>query len=163
MESLGIEALLLVGIRRGGMPIATALAKILREDHGREVPVGSVDISLYRDDSASAQPNPDIGPCHFPSGVEGKSILLVDDVLYTRRTVRAAIDAVLDFGRPRRIELIALVDRPGAELPIQADYVLERLSDIGPKERVDVQATADGISASIQPRPLGAPHRSRVF
>jgi pyrimidine operon attenuation protein/uracil phosphoribosyltransferase len=150
-ERAGFEALVLVGIRRGGMPIATALSRLLREAEGREVPVASVDISLYRDDAASALPNPHIGPTHFPSSVEGKTLILVDDVLQTRRTVRAAIDAVLDYGRPRCIKLVALIDRPGAELPIQADYVVAKIEDLGQHDRVDVQANSEGIAAYLLP------------
>ena len=116
----------LVGIRRGGEPIAQRLARLLGERTGQLVRVGSVDITLYRDDAASALPSPRIGPSHLPFDVAGKRVVLVDDVLNTGRTIRAALDALLDYGRPKRIELAVVVDRGGRELPIQADYVVAR-------------------------------------
>jgi pyrimidine operon attenuation protein / uracil phosphoribosyltransferase len=133
----GVADLALVGIRRGGEPIAGRLADLLREIEGERPPVGSVDITLYRDDAATALPNPRIGPSHIPFTVDGKRILLVDDVLYTGRTIRAAVDALLDYGRPRKIELMVLVDRGGRELPIQPDYFLRRV-EVGPERKVEV-------------------------
>jgi pyrimidine operon attenuation protein/uracil phosphoribosyltransferase len=119
----GVGDLALVGIRRGGEPLASRLATLVLELEGVSPPVGSVDITLYRDDAATALPNPRIGPSHIPFSVDGRRIVLVDDVISTGRTIRAAVDALLDYGRPRRIELVALVDRGGRELPIQPDYV----------------------------------------
>ncbi len=133
----GAAELALVGIRRGGVPIAARLAGLLHALEGREVPVGAVDITLYRDDASSALPSPRIGRSEIPFDVAGYTVLLVDDVLFTGRTVRAAIDALLDYGRPRAIQLVALVDRGHRELPIQADFVgltLPTRSD----ERVEV-------------------------
>ena len=118
----GVKNLVLVGIRRGGVPLAEHLQRVLRELEG-EVPVGTLDITLYRDDAATALPNPRIGPSELPVSVEGKRVVLVDDVLFTGRTVRAAITALIDFGRPKKIELLVMVDRGWRELPIQADYV----------------------------------------
>jgi pyrimidine operon attenuation protein/uracil phosphoribosyltransferase len=133
----GVRDLALVGIRRGGEPLAARLAALLHEVEGTSPPVGSLDITLYRDDAATALPNPRIGPSHIPFPVEGRRIVLVDDVLYTGRTIRAAVDALLDYGRPRRIELVALVDRGGRELPIQPDYVV-RAVEIDASRRVEV-------------------------
>ena len=100
--------------------------------------VGSLDITLYRDDAATALPNPRIGPSNIPFEVGGRRVVLVDDVLYTGRTIRAAVDALLDYGRPRRIELVVLVDRGGRELPIQPDYVV-RTVECPAHHRVEVQ------------------------
>lgn len=133
----GTKGLALVGIRRGGEPIAHRLASLLKELEGDAVPVGSIDITLYRDDAATALPNPRIGPSHMPFAVDRRRIVLVDDVISTGRTIRAALDALLDYGRPQRIELAVLVDRGGRELPIHPDYVLKEL-EIGPERRVDV-------------------------
>jgi pyrimidine operon attenuation protein/uracil phosphoribosyltransferase len=133
----GVADLALIGIRRGGEPIARRLAALLLEVEGHAPPVGSVDITLYRDDAATALPNPRIGPSHIPFPVEGRRIVLIDDVIYTGRTIRAALDAVLDYGRPRRIELVVLVDRGGRELPIHPDYVV-RAVELLPGRRVDV-------------------------
>lgn len=132
----GVEGLMLVGIRRGGVPIAEHLAEQIAELEG-SVPVGTVDISLYRDDAGTALPNPRIGPTYLPQQVEKRRVVLCDDVLFTGRTVRAAVDALLDYGRPAQVELAVLVDRGGRELPIQADYVVKRVH-VKAKERVDV-------------------------
>ncbi len=146
----GAEELMLVGIRRGGVPVAHALARWLLELEGHAVPVGNVDITLYRDDAATALPNPRIGPSEIPGGVEGRRVVLVDDVVYTGRTVRAAIDALMDFGRPRRLELAAVIDRGGRELPIQPDYVL-RTIDVAANERVDLIEEPAGLRVVVQP------------
>lgn len=132
----GVEGLMLVGIRRGGVPIAEHLAEQIAELEG-PVPVGTVDISLYRDDAGTALPNPRIGPTYLPQQVENRRVVLCDDVLFTGRTVRAAVDALLDYGRPAQVELAVLVDRGGRELPIQADYVVKRVH-VSAEERVDV-------------------------
>jgi pyrimidine operon attenuation protein/uracil phosphoribosyltransferase len=133
----GVRDLALVGIRRGGVPLAERLAGLLDELEGQRPPIGALDITLYRDDAATALPNPRIGPSHIPFDVEGRRVVLVDDVLYTGRTIRAAVDALLDYGRPRRIELVALVDRGGRELPIQADYVVKSVQATS-AQRVEV-------------------------
>jgi pyrimidine operon attenuation protein/uracil phosphoribosyltransferase len=127
----------LVGIRRGGEPIARELARLLADKRGGEVRVGSVDITLYRDDAATALPSPRIGPSDISFDVVGTRIVLVDDVLYTGRTIRAALDAILDYGRPRRIELAVVADRGNRELPIQADYVVAA-TPVGEGYRVEV-------------------------
>jgi pyrimidine operon attenuation protein/uracil phosphoribosyltransferase len=146
----GLDRVAVIGIRRGGIPVAKQLIKWLTELEGRPIPFGSVDITLYRDDAATALANPRIGPSDVPMQVAGASIVLVDDVLFTGRTVRAALDALLDYGRPRTIELACLVDRGGRELPIQADYVVRR-ADIAPHERVDVVGTEQELCAVVQP------------
>ncbi|MEZ4293904.1 MAG: bifunctional pyr operon transcriptional regulator/uracil phosphoribosyltransferase PyrR [Polyangiaceae bacterium] len=139
----GVAGLALVGIRRGGVPIAQRLAELLKEIEGEAPPVGSVDITFYRDDAATALPNPRIGPSHVPFEVGGRRIVLVDDVISTGRTIRAALDALLDYGRPRRIELAVLVDRGGRELPLHPDYAVKTI-DIGADRRVDVIEEEDG-------------------
>ena len=155
-RSGGTESLILVGVRRGGEPIARALATWIEKLEGSTVPVGSVDITLYRDDAATALPNPRIGPSNIPGSLGGKHVVLVDDVVFTGRTVRAALDALLDYGRPRRIELAALVDRGGRELPVQPDYVV-RTAEVPPDQRVDVLESAEGLQAVVQP--LTAPSK----
>lgn len=119
----GHEDLVLVGIRRRGVQLADRLADIIREKTGRDVATGSLDITLYRDDFAQIGPRPLIGSTELPPEISGHRVVIVDDVLYTGRTVRAALDEIADFGRPRRIELCVLVDRAGRELPIQPDFV----------------------------------------
>jgi pyrimidine operon attenuation protein/uracil phosphoribosyltransferase len=123
----GIEELALVGIRTRGVPLAQRIAKTLHEISGHEVPCGALDITLYRDDvsgmSSSSGPQPVVHKTEIDFSIDGKLILLVDDVLYTGRTIRAAFDALIDFGRPRAIQLIVLIDRGHRELPIKADYV----------------------------------------
>lgn len=141
------EPLLLVGIRRGGEPIARRLAEWMGKlESGDPPPLGSVDITLYRDDAATALPNPRIGPSQIPVSLEGRRVILVDDVCFTGRTVRAAIDALMDYGRPTRIELATLVDRFGRELPIQPDYCVRRI-ELSREARVDVRESEQGLEA----------------
>ncbi len=134
----------LVGIRRGGEPIAQLLARLVGQRTGQIIQLGSVDITLYRDDAATALPSPRIGPSHIPFDIAGRRIVLVDDVLYTGRTIRAALDAVLDYGRPRRIELAVVADRGGRELPIQPDYWVAQTS-VADDCRVEVVAVDDSF------------------
>lgn len=129
--------LCLLGIRRGGVPLAERLAERLRASTGRTPPLGSLDITLYRDD-LGAHAVPKVGPTRIDFPITGKPVVLVDDVLYTGRTVRAALDELSDFGRPRRVYLAVLVERPGRELPIQADFVGEGVV-AGPGQRVEVR------------------------
>lgn len=119
----GVANLLLVGVRSGGVPLAERMARAIAEAEGQAPPVGAVDITLYRDDVFEGLPKPEIGRTELPVPVAGRKVVLVDDVLYTGRTVRAAIDVLMDYGRPRAVELAALVDRGWRELPIHADYV----------------------------------------
>jgi pyrimidine operon attenuation protein / uracil phosphoribosyltransferase len=118
----GLEGVCLVGIRTRGVDVARRIRKMLEESEKHEVPMGELDITLYRDDALGSLRMPEVRPTKMPFDVEGKVIVLVDDVLYTGRTVRAAIDAIMDFGRPRKIQLAVLVDRGHRELPIRADF-----------------------------------------
>ncbi len=121
----GTDALALVGIRARGVPIAARLAAHLKSIANVDVPTGALDITLYRDDLMhhAVGPQPVIRRTEIPFSIDGRLILLADDVLYTGRTIRAALDALIDFGRPSAIQLVALVDRGHRELPIRADYV----------------------------------------
>ncbi len=147
-RAAGAERLALVGIRRGGVPVAEAIAQQIEALEHVRVPIGAVDIALYRDDAAMALPKPQIGRSEIPFQVEERWIVLVDDVLYTGRTVRAALDALLDYGRPPKIELAVLIDRKGRELPVQPDYV-GKVADAGPDDRVEVTHDARGIHATV--------------
>src|SRR5690606_6559350 len=114
----------LVGIHRRGVELAEYLAGEIRRAEEQEVPTGSLDITLYRDDLMAIGPRPVVGETRLPhSGIDDRTVVIVDDVLYTGRTIRAALDELADFGRPRRILLCVLVDRGGRELPIHADIV----------------------------------------
>lgn len=125
----GAEELAFVGVRTRGVPIAKRLARRVEEISGVRVPTGALDITLYRDDLMrhAVGPQPLVRSTEIPFSIDDKTILLVDDVLYTGRTVRAALDALIDFGRPRSIQLIVLVDRGHRELPVKADYVGKNL------------------------------------
>jgi len=117
-----LSAVALVGIRTRGVPLARRLARLVKGASGLEPQIGALDITLYRDDTTAIAPNPVMRGTHIPFSIDGRTVVLVDDVLYTGRTVRAALDALIDFGRPARIELAVLVDRGHRELPIRADY-----------------------------------------
>ena len=121
----GVGDLALVGVRTRGVPIARRLAASLREITGVDVATGALDITLYRDDlmKTAVGPQPIVRRTEIPFSIDGRHIVLVDDVLYTGRTIRAALDALIDFGRPSTIQLVVLVDRGHRELPIKADYV----------------------------------------
>ena len=134
----GTEDLLLIGIRRRGVELAERLGKLIETDGGAPVPRGALDITLYRDDLETVGPLPVVGETHLPGDLTGKHAVIVDDVLYTGRTIRAALDELADFGRPKRISLCVLVDRGGRELPIQADVVGKAVKT-GPGDRVEVQ------------------------
>jgi pyrimidine operon attenuation protein/uracil phosphoribosyltransferase len=149
----GIEDLAFIGIRARGVPIAARLAAHLKAIAGVDVPTGSLDITLYRDDlmRTPVGPQPVVRRTEIPFSIDGRHILLVDDVLFTGRTIRAALDALIDFGRPSAIQLIVLVDRGHRELPIRADYVgrniptsMEqtvqvRLKELDGRDEVDVE------------------------
>ncbi|MCL2337672.1 MAG: bifunctional pyr operon transcriptional regulator/uracil phosphoribosyltransferase PyrR [Firmicutes bacterium] len=119
----GTDDMVLIGIRRRGVPLARRLADKIKEIEGSVVPVGVLDITLYRDDLTTLGRQPVVRQTEVAFSIEGKRIILVDDVLFTGRTIRAALDAIIDLGRPRYIQLVALVDRGHRELPIRADYV----------------------------------------
>ncbi len=124
----GTEKLLLLGIRRRGVPLAERIADKVGELEGIRPPVGTLDITLYRDDLSTVDVKPVVQGTEIPVAVEGQTVILVDDVLYTGRTIRAALDELMDFGRPRRVQLAVLVDRGHRELPIQADYIGEQIA-----------------------------------
>jgi pyrimidine operon attenuation protein/uracil phosphoribosyltransferase len=118
-----LAGMVLVGIRTGGVFLAERLRQKLLQKNGIDLPTGIIDITLYRDDWTRLSETPEVKKAEIHFSIEDKHVLLVDDVLFTGRTIRAAIDALLDLGRPRRVELAVLVDRGHRELPIQADYV----------------------------------------
>jgi pyrimidine operon attenuation protein/uracil phosphoribosyltransferase len=132
----GTEGLVLVGIQRRGVELASRLRTLIAQSEQTTVPWGKLDITLYRDDLQTVGPRPVVGETSLPD-LDGKTVAIVDDVLYTGRTVRAALDECSDFGRPRRILLCVLIDRGGRELPIQADIVGAKVT-AGPGDRVDV-------------------------
>jgi len=138
----GIEELAFVGIRRRGVPIARRLAQTIREISNHQIPTGALDITLYRDDLMrhAVGPQPVVRRTEIPFSIDDRRILLVDDVLYTGRTIRAALDALIDFGRPKSIQLVVLVDRGHRELPIKADYVGKNLPT-SPLQSVHVHIT----------------------
>lgn len=131
------ENLALIGIQRRGVFLGQRLGDILQNRLGRSLPYGVLDINFYRDDWTTLGPRPIVGRSLLNFDINGQKLVLVDDVLYTGRTIRAALEALADFGRPDKIELLALVDRGHRELPIQADYVGEKLETTR-EERVDV-------------------------
>ncbi|WP_024615013.1 bifunctional pyr operon transcriptional regulator/uracil phosphoribosyltransferase PyrR [Clostridium sp. Ade.TY] len=122
-KNKGVEDLVLIGIKRRGYPLAKRIADFIKNIEGVELPVGSVDITLYRDDLSKDNENPELKSIDLGVDIKNKKIIIVDDVLYTCRTVRAAIDAIIDVGRPNIIELAVLIDRGHKELPIRADFV----------------------------------------
>ena len=122
-RTAGTENLVLVGIQRRGVQLAERLATLIEEREGKPVPRGALDITLYRDDLQTVGPRPLVGATELPVDIDGMQCVIVDDVLYTGRTVRAALDELADFGRPARILLAVLIDRGGQELPIRADVI----------------------------------------
>jgi pyrimidine operon attenuation protein/uracil phosphoribosyltransferase len=131
------DDVILVGIQRRGVDLACRLANCIGSRLGRKPTLGTLDINLYRDDWTSVEGKPHIGESRIPDGIEGSVVILVDDVLFSGRTVRAALEALLDYGRPKIVELLVLVDRGHRELPIQPDYV-GRTIKTSPHEHVDV-------------------------
>ncbi len=145
----GSDDLIIVGIQRRGVQLADRLGALIKSRDGLVVPRGALDITLYRDDLQTVGPRPVVGKTELPLDLQGKFIVIVDDVLYTGRTVRAALDELADFGRPARIALAVLIDRGGRELPIHADIVGKKV-DIGGNDRVDVMVSEldqrDGVT-----------------
>jgi len=133
----GTDDLIIVGIQRRGVQLAARIVSDINEREKADVPQGALDITLYRDDLQTVGPRPVVGQTRIPVDIEGKHVVIVDDVLYTGRTVRAALDELADFGRPRRIALAVLIDRGGRELPIHADVVGKKV-EVKPGQRVDV-------------------------
>jgi pyrimidine operon attenuation protein/uracil phosphoribosyltransferase len=149
----GVEELAFVGIRTAGVPLAKRIAKSIAEITKHEIPTGTLDITLYRDDVGrhAARTQPIVRSSDIPFSIDGKRILLVDDVLFTGRTIRAALDALVEFGRPKSIQLVVMVDRGHRELPIKADYVGKnvptsltqkvnvRLTEIDGRDEVEIE------------------------
>ncbi len=149
----GIEGLALVGIRSRGEFLARRLQKILTSVGEQPVPVGALDITLYRDDLSLIAASPIVRATEIPFDVTGRRVIIVDDVLFTGRTVRAAMDALADLGRPQTIELAVLIDRGHRELPIRADYVGKNIPT-SQKELVQVRlAEADGVDEVVIEEP----------
>jgi pyrimidine operon attenuation protein/uracil phosphoribosyltransferase len=145
----GVDDLVLVGIRRRGVPIGARLAQKIKEFEGREPSQGSLDITLYRDDLSTVSHQPVVGASEIAVDINGKVVVLVDDVLYTGRTVRAAMDALIDFGRPRSIQLAVVIDRGHRELPIRADFVGKNVPT-SKREVIGVKLTEiDGVDAVV--------------
>ncbi|HEX6576311.1 MAG TPA: bifunctional pyr operon transcriptional regulator/uracil phosphoribosyltransferase PyrR [Gemmatimonadaceae bacterium] len=133
----GTENLIIVGIQRRGVQLARRISALIEESERTKILQGSLDITLYRDDLQTVGPRPVVGPTDIPWGVDGRNVVIIDDVLYTGRTVRAALDELADFGRPAHIALAVLIDRGGRELPIQPDIVGKKVS-VNDGDRVDV-------------------------
>jgi pyrimidine operon attenuation protein/uracil phosphoribosyltransferase len=147
----GVDSLALVGIRTRGVHIARRLARALTEITGDQVPTGALDITLYRDDLMrhAVGPQPLVRRTEIQFSIDDRKILLIDDVLYTGRTIRAALDALIDFGRPKSIQLMVLVDRGHRELPIKADYVGKNFPT-APEESVQVRLLeSDGVDEVV--------------
>jgi pyrimidine operon attenuation protein/uracil phosphoribosyltransferase len=148
-QNRGVENLLLLGIPTRGIPIATRIAQVIKEHSATDVSVGSLDVTMYRDD-LSDQPTRVVGITNIPtSGVSGKAVVLVDDVLFSGRTIRAALDALNDHGRPAAVRLAVLVDRGHRQLPIRADYVGKNLPT-ALTERISVKLEeVDGVDEVV--------------
>ena len=143
------EHLVLVGMRTRGVPLAHRLLANMEDFEDMEIPVGALDISLYRDDLSSLDPQPSVQHTHIPVSIDGKSVVLVDDVLYTGRSTRAAMDALIDLGRPQSIQLAVLIDRGHRELPIRADYVGKNIPSAR-HEEIKVQLVeTDGVDGVV--------------
>ncbi len=147
--------LCLIGVRRRGDVLARRLRDRLQEQLGNEIPTGSLDITLYRDDFDSLSQDPVINESDIPFQLDGRTVILVDDVIFTGRTVRAALDEILDLGRPARVALVVLIDRGGRELPVAADLIGRKL-ETGPGDEVRVLLNeTDGTEAVILRRAEG--------
>lgn len=140
-KNKGMDNVVLVGIRTRGVPIAERIAAQIEEIEGAKPPVGILDITLYRDDLSTLSYQPIVHPTDLPVDITGKTIVLVDDVLYTGRTIRAALDALIDMGRPKKIQLAVLIDRGHRELPIRADFVGKNVPTAS-REAVSVQLSS---------------------
>ena len=147
-KNKGAKDIVLVGIQRGGVHLAKRLASKIKGIEGVEPPVGSLDITMYRDDLATRKSQPVPQATDITFDIQDKIMVLVDDVIYTRRTIRAALNSVMDYGRPQRIQLAVLVDRGHRELPIRADYVGKNLPTSA-KEKVEVVLEEDGVEDKV--------------
>ena len=150
----GPEEIVLVGIRRRGVPLARRLADLIKEIEGTRVPLGILDITLYRDDLQLVAVQPVVRTTEIPVDIDGKIVVLVDDVLYTGRTVRSALNALIDFGRPAAIQLAVLIDRGHRELPIRADFVGKNVPT-SKREIIAVCLTEEDGMEEVQIRELG--------
>ena len=152
----GVDALVLVGLRTRGIPLARRLQQRILEFEGAQLPLGELDITLYRDDVYQHAPRA-LSPTSIPVDISDKTVVLVDDVLYTVRTIRAALDALIDLGRPRAIQLVCLVDRGHRELPIRPDYVGKNVPT-SRHEKVAVRLEElDGVDEVVLIQPAGVP------
>lgn len=157
-ENHGVERLCLMGIQRRGVHLAELIAAEIEKQSSRRPPVGTLDITLYRDDLTAIGPRPVLGETRLPpGGIDDQRVVIIDDVCYTGRTVRAALDELADFGRPARIMLCVLIDRGGRELPIQPDLVGQQVA-AGSDQVVEVRVPAvDGVlGVEIVPRGVGS-------
>jgi len=158
-KQAGTDGLMLIGIQRRGVPLARRIAASILEHEGVDIPVGALDITFYRDDLSMVAQQPVVKGTELPGGIDGRTIILVDDVLYTGRTIRAAMDALVDFGRPQAIRLAVLVDRGHRELPIRADHVGKNvptsreelvkvhLEETDGEDGVEIERMVDGAGA----------------
>jgi pyrimidine operon attenuation protein/uracil phosphoribosyltransferase len=145
----GADGLMIVGIQRRGVQLADRIVELINESEKSTVQRGALDITLYRDDLQTVGPRPVVGATNLPGAIDGKYVVIVDDVLYTGRTIRAALDELADFGRPARIGLAVLIDRGGRELPIQPDFVGKKVS-AKKTDRVEVQVEEiDNTSGAV--------------
>jgi pyrimidine operon attenuation protein / uracil phosphoribosyltransferase len=147
-KNKGVRSLCLVGIQRGGVHLANRLAAKLKEIEGKGIPVGTLDIALYRDDISVRKEQPVVRRTQVPCEINNKKVVLVDDVLFTGRSIRAAMDAVIDMGRPSTIQLAVLVDRGHRELPIKADFVGKNVPT-SVEETVQVLLAEDGLEDKV--------------
>jgi pyrimidine operon attenuation protein/uracil phosphoribosyltransferase len=150
-RNAGTGGLVLVGIHRRGVELVDLLAEEIERSEGQKIPLGSLDITLYRDDLSVIGPRPIIGSSDIPANIDGRAVVIVDDVCHTGRTIRAAMDHLADFGRPARIYLCVLVDRGGRELPIQPDFV-GRHFDVLPSDDVAVLVPKEDGRLSVELR-----------
>jgi pyrimidine operon attenuation protein/uracil phosphoribosyltransferase len=151
----GVQSLVLVGLRTRGIPLARRVQQRILEFEGAEVPLGELDITLYRDDVHQRAPR-SLSPTQIPVDISNKTVILVDDVLFTGRTIRAALDALIDLGRPRAIQLLCLVDRGHRELPIRPDYVGKNVPT-SRHEKIAVRLEeVDGVDEVVLIQPVGA-------
>src|SRR3954452_13683658 len=157
-KQAGTDGLLLIGIQRRGVPLARRIAAAILENERAIIPVGALDITFYRDDLSLVAQQPVVKGTELPTGIDGKTIVLVDDVLYTGRTIRPAMAALVDFGRPRAIRLAVLVDRGHRELPIRADHVGKNVPTSREElVRVRLAETDDHDEVEIERLPVPVP------
>jgi len=164
-----IEHLILIGMHTRGVPLAKRLADNIEDFHESKIPVGALDISPYRDDLPSLNQRPNLNRTQIPADINGKSVVLVDDVLYTGRSTRAAMDALINLGRPQSIQLAVLIDRGHRELPIRADYVGKNIPS-SRHERIQVRLEeTDGIDEvaiielGLEPTPVEKIGKGELF